>query len=537
MGEDEHGQLGNGDAQPAEDAEGPAIAAAVVDLRDAVEIVAGSEHACARRATGAVVCWGRNAEGQLGLGGALVADEDHRVDFRDAPAAVAGVTDSVGLAAGDQHTCARLRGGAMRCWGAHRAAPAAGARYEPTVPSEVLGTSDVVEIAAGGAHTCVRRATGEVHCWGNNSTGELAVANGYTGPQVRPAEVDGIGDVVEVVAGASVTCARQSSGPVRCWGMGYNGVIGDGTNGRRPRPGAAVVDLPDAIGLSATDAHLCAARRDGTVSCWGRMDLHVGEAPSRNRPARVDGVQGAVEVSTGMTHDCARLASGRVLCWGNNSAGQLGNGGVAPSALPVTVRGLADAAQITTANGISCAVRRGGTVLCWGHHVFGAADGVPATVPGLGDAVEVRVGEHLACARRRSGRVLCWLHSRYGEASRARAGDSRFRREITGLSDAVELRMGGSGACALRATGTVVCWGANGQGQLGTGEAGPAQENPVPVVGLTEVRGLALGEEHACAWTATGRVACWGAERGQLGSGVILDADAPMPVVGLGAER
>ena len=40
----------------------------VVGLTDAVELAAGFDFVCARRATGAVVCWGANDYGQLGDG-------------------------------------------------------------------------------------------------------------------------------------------------------------------------------------------------------------------------------------------------------------------------------------------------------------------------------------------------------------------------------------------------------------------------------------------------------------------------------------
>jgi len=42
--------------------------AAVADTKDVVSLSAGSGYACGLRATGAVVCWGGNAEAQLGDG-------------------------------------------------------------------------------------------------------------------------------------------------------------------------------------------------------------------------------------------------------------------------------------------------------------------------------------------------------------------------------------------------------------------------------------------------------------------------------------
>src|SRR5262249_46277028 len=82
-------------------------------------VAAGGDHSCAILTGGALKCWGRNTEGQLGLGdttarGALPGQ------MGDALAAVdlgAGAV-ATAVAAGTAHTCAVLEDGAVRCWGA-----------------------------------------------------------------------------------------------------------------------------------------------------------------------------------------------------------------------------------------------------------------------------------------------------------------------------------------------------------------------------------------------------------------------------------
>jgi alpha-tubulin suppressor-like RCC1 family protein len=41
---------------------------AMVSGTSAVELAAGGNHTCARRSDGAVLCWGRNLDGELGDG-------------------------------------------------------------------------------------------------------------------------------------------------------------------------------------------------------------------------------------------------------------------------------------------------------------------------------------------------------------------------------------------------------------------------------------------------------------------------------------
>src|SRR5262249_12280133 len=134
----------------------------VAGLTDAVELTAGGAQTCARRRSGAVACWGNNFSGALGDGTTTTG--------QPAPVPIPGLTDAVELAAGGVHTCARRSTGAVICWGSN----AYGQAGDGTVttrrpaPVPVADLTDVVELAAGGAHTCARRSTGAVACWGDN---------------------------------------------------------------------------------------------------------------------------------------------------------------------------------------------------------------------------------------------------------------------------------------------------------------------------------------------------------------------------------
>jgi alpha-tubulin suppressor-like RCC1 family protein len=81
----------------------------VVGLTDAAELAAGNLHTCARRSDGTVVCWGGGAMGQLGNG--------TRPDFALTPVPVSGLSDVVEIAAGWDRTCARRADRSIACWG------------------------------------------------------------------------------------------------------------------------------------------------------------------------------------------------------------------------------------------------------------------------------------------------------------------------------------------------------------------------------------------------------------------------------------
>lgn len=77
-------------------------------VTDIVELALGNVHACARRTTGAVACWGTNKRGQLG---------DGTQDSRSKPVAVKGIDDAIAISVGWHHSCAIRKSGGVWCWG------------------------------------------------------------------------------------------------------------------------------------------------------------------------------------------------------------------------------------------------------------------------------------------------------------------------------------------------------------------------------------------------------------------------------------
>jgi alpha-tubulin suppressor-like RCC1 family protein len=199
----------------------PALAT-IYGLSDAVEIAAGSLFTCARRATGAVVCWGNASEGALGNGaGGGIAF---------LPVGVTGLTDAVEIAAGGDRACARRASGAVVCWGSNfydqLGDGMTGGLGFSDVPVAVVGLSDAVEVAAGPRQTCARRASGAVVCWGDNSYDQLGSVTS-SAMITTPAAVSGLTDAIGITAGGLHTCARRASDAVVCWGYNSSYQLGN----------------------------------------------------------------------------------------------------------------------------------------------------------------------------------------------------------------------------------------------------------------------------------------------------------------------
>jgi len=255
-------------------------------------------------------------------------------------------------------------------------------------------------------------------------------------------------------------------------------------------------------------------------------------------------------IAAGGGHTCAVLPTGSAQCWGDGASGQLGNGAMSDSAVPVGVLGLAGASAIATGAAHSCATLADGRVECWGNNYAGQlGDGTlgnrasPVEVAGIFNAISVSAGDAFSCALLRTGRVVCWGDDADGQVGNGHVSERPRRTPVfvRGLAHAVQISSGGSHSCALVANGRVKCWGDDPHSQLGY-----VTDHAVTIRGVVGARDVAAGggaipgnlaendSQHTCAVVRRGRLLCWGDNRaGQLGSGSTAQTKSPVRVRGV----
>ena len=252
------------------------------------------------------------------------------------------------VAGGNEHTCAVTTGGAVWCWGANWGGQLGNGtsmpRLTPVEVSPRLPPLDVTAVAAGDGHTCAVTREGAVWCWGDNRAGQLG--DGTTTWRPTPVAVSGLGDsvVVALTAGWAHTCAVTSAGAVLCWGSNADGQLGDGTTTNRLTPVVVSGLGSGATVVSAAARHTCAVTSAGAAWCWGwngSGQLGDGTTTAALTPVAVSYLgSGVAGVTTGHLHSCAVTGAGAVWCWGSGGAGQLGDGTRTDALTPVSVSGL-----------------------------------------------------------------------------------------------------------------------------------------------------------------------------------------------------
>ncbi len=337
---------------------------------------------------------------------------------------------------------------------------------------------------------------------------------------------------IRISSGGDQTCGLSATGGVKCWGGGN---LGNNDEGNQPYVAKQVFGLVSNVqAISDGLRPSCAITTAGGLKCWGQNNTfgYIGDGTTTDKSIPVDVVglsSGVASVNAGGDSTCAVTTTGGLKCWGRNDSGELGNGTLINSLVPVDVSGLSSGvAAVTGGLGFRCALMVDGGVKCWGYNGFGRlGDGttedrlVPVDVIGLTSGVAAISGRSAGfkCALTIDGAVKCWGINFFGELG---IPDLDFNGQMVDVpelsADVTSISSGLSHSCAIKSNGGLLCWGLNEEGQLGDGSTTNSHV-PVPVQGLGGVISVSAGGHHTCAITNTGAAKCWGrGSNGQLGN-------------------
>ena len=356
--------------------------------------------ASAAHADGVAAGWGTNTSGQVG--NAATAAAQSTPVLVESDVTLLGKT-LVQVGSGGNFSCGLTSDAQVYCWGSNARGQLGDGGAIPgtnsTVPvgvstSGVLSGKSVTQLSVGTLFACAVTSDGGAYCWGNGTAGNLG--NNLYSDSSSPVAVDTSGvlsdkTVAQVSAGWRNACGVTSDGAAYCWGYNSFGQLGDNSTTTSPVP-VAVSTAGVLLGKtvkqisqsSAMFGHTCAVTADGAAFCWGlNTSGQLGDLTTTYSQipvaVKADGVlsgKSIAQVSAGVSHTCAVTTDGLAYCWGDNANGQLGDGTITQSTVPVAVSTagvLANkkVAQITAASSSSCAITNEGLAYCWGSNSNG----------------------------------------------------------------------------------------------------------------------------------------------------------------------
>ncbi len=197
-----------------------------IELKKATQISLGARHTCALLPGGAVRCWGRNAEGQMGNGRTSTIATSNPVAVLESGTAEQNPVELTGVmrvTLNGLSACALLTKGTVRCWGAgNNGRLGDGESVSRSNPVKVLSAGTAAEnhveltgamgVALGAEHTCALLTDETVRCWGLRRFGRLGDGTGGEQNALNPATVLASGTAAESPMVFSVRAVASETG-------------------------------------------------------------------------------------------------------------------------------------------------------------------------------------------------------------------------------------------------------------------------------------------------------------------------------------
>ncbi|CAI5507255.1 unnamed protein product [Closterium sp. Naga37s-1] len=252
-------------------------------------IACGDCHCIAVDANGTAFSWGRNQNGQLGLGtldDALVPTQI---------TALAGVPLRM-VAAGAEHTAAAAEDGRLYGWGWGRYGNLGlGDRLDRKLPEQVtaIESERIAQVACGWRHTIVVNGDGRLFTFGWSKYGQLG--HGDFQDHLTPSPVPAMQDkrIVQVSGGWRHSVALDADGVVYAWGWNRFGQVGVGNSEDQCSPQRIESISERVVAVACGWRHTVVLSEGGNVFSWGRAtsgQLGHGDTTDRNLPKRVEAI-------------------------------------------------------------------------------------------------------------------------------------------------------------------------------------------------------------------------------------------------------
>ena len=190
--------------------------------------------------------------------------------------------------------------------------------------------SNISKISTGNYHSLFQNDKGEIFSCGYNEQGQCGLGN-FDSPQITPSLILNIlSDIVQFVCGGNQSLFLDSEGNVFSVGDNYNGSLGLGHNTNQNKLNK-IENIPLIKTISCVHASCYLVDFEGNLWSFGYNEygqLGHGDGTKKNAPKLINTLKNIQKISYGSTgyHFIAKSSQNQIFGTGSNEWGQLGTG-------------------------------------------------------------------------------------------------------------------------------------------------------------------------------------------------------------------
>jgi len=410
--------------------------------------------------------------------------------------------------------------------------------------ASTIGTGrSFTQVAAGGSFMMGIDSQSRLWAWGQNNVGQLGIGVLDTFNRSLPVQV-GAFSWTQIKANASTAVAIRSDGGLFGWGLGTNGIIGNGSAANQSSPSQVGTSSWTQVAIGPNSTHALGIKLDGTLWAWGlnsSMQLGDNTTVNKSSPVLVGVTNGGswTAIAVGDLHSIGIKIDGTLWAWGNNAVYQLGLFNSTISRSSPTQIGTSSWSAVSA--GVSSTVAKDitGKVYVWGLNStgqLGLTDTINRSSPtvlgntlppfysapnrvGTSSWAAVAAGNSYTVAITLDRKLWAWgLNSSYQLGDNTSVNKSTPVQIATSTSNWNIVTADITHTGAINSIGQLYMWGNNANGQLGIAGDTITRSSPTIVSGSTSWKAVSAGAGHTAAIDSANTIWTWGLDNvGQLG--------------------
>eukprot|EP01080_Neovahlkampfia_damariscottae_P006368 gene6368-10375_t len=478
----------------------------IPNLKNVTKIVTARSHCLALTSDSMVYSWGKNADGELGLGSAT--------SYIIAPTKITSIQNVTDIAVGLVHSLFLQNGTVYACGNNDAGQLGNSSVVSKNEPTLISSLKNIVQISAGTEYSLAVNSSGNLFVFGSNNKGVLCLGS-FDGIYSTPVLVNNTVNITKIysngitfmidsdknayVCGISdhffssgyfslskIAASRRSAtdehllginadGDVYSIGNNQLGQLGDGTTKSSAK--RKIVSVPLAKYVSSGDRFSLVLTQSGDVYSFGRgVDGQLGDGTGETRlsPVLISSLQNITQISTGTSHSLVLRSDGLVFGFGANNKGEIGTGILGKTTSPNATL-VSNITQISTSSTHSLVLLDTGLVYAFGSNSNGELGNGTKGVGGVATPILINSVSNITFVQsvRQSsyllhvnGTILSFGQNDYGRLGLGFQGQLILTPTAVQLSNIIKIFAGSYLAYAINNEGSLYAFGLNGQAQF-----------------------------------------------------------------------